>query len=1383
MRKIITYILLLTGVLYTADLEAREHGDAKKGSTPKSNKDLAADCAPSTARAELALNNVRFLIETGGNMWEDRAQGAPHYYVPKAGNNSVLFAGSLWMGGYDPANNLKLAAVRFRQVGNDYWPGPLTNDGSASIEPDVCLEFDKFWKTTKQDAELHALWWQRINDDDPANDNQPPFENGYSIPQSFLSWPGNGNISQGQDNILGPFFDQNGDGIYSPSQGDYPDYNLAADKDCRNKFREDPVPLFGDENIFWIFNDKGNIHTESGGDPIGMEIRAQAFAFATSDEINSMTFYNYVLINQGTLTLEDTYFGQWVDCDVGNAVDDYVGCDVQRGLGYAFNGEEFDESSDSGPGYGSNPPAIGVDFFEGPFQDADNMDNPLVYDYQAAVADDGIPYAGIGIGYGDDVVDNERYGMRAFLYHNNSEGPAATQDPQNAIDHYNFLRGIWKDGTPMTYGGNGYNPTDTSATRASYMFPGDSDPIGWGTGGVPQPTWSESSEGNDPSDRRFIQSAGPFTLEPGNVNNITVGAVYGRTTSGGAEASVSVVRVADDKAQALFDNCFLIVEGPRQPDVTIREMDQKFIMYLSNTNSLSNNQYETYSEDDPSIPSFVDDGSGNLIPIADDQKQYEFEGYKIYQVVDELTTAVDVDDADKARLIFQVDIQNDISQIINWEFDDVTGTSVAKEMVAGENKGIQHSFVIDFDAFAETSPFLVNFKTYYYIVLAYGYNNYYPYNPITKEGQAEAYKQSRNSSTGGEIELVSAIPHKTDVENGGTVQNSVFGDRFKTQRIEGKGTATNIVYLEDESIDAIMSEAPFKTNVLDYKIGAGPLLISVVDPLSVQNADFIYGVLNGGLSLEDFDSDTSRWFLVDKAGNDTIWANKFLNNDYEQLIPDFGISVDVNQYIYPDNLRNENKVANGFTDLLHSEIEYEEASVTWLAGLPDVDGYSALFNWIRSGTTVETDPDTFDPMFPSDHVGQDDDQQYETILNGTVAPFQLVQNDTNYSPGGKAMSSFIQSNPYVNLNELNSVDIVFTNDKDKWTRCMVLEANYQTTLAEGGAKEKYLREHASLDRDGNTGTAEATRNGTQPTGFSYFPGYAIDVSTGERLNMAFAEDSYMIGDNGNDMIWNPTSRITTTFGQPIIGGQHYIYIFKNMRSEEPDAGDKDDLMPSYDEGVFCNENINASTPRRRKIFRSTTWVSSPLLAEGFEFLSLEDGLIPTKTTIRIRVARPYMTYATVADVDQPMDPKDMNDYLDSTQLSINDWSPLYEFSTKGYGVETGQQAVAEDFLKEVRIVPNPYYAQSSYETGRIDTRVKLINLPQRCDISFYNMGGTLVRSIKKDNPLSYQDWDLQNHNGVPIAGGVYVIHIDAGDLGEKIVKFFCVMRPPDLENF
>ena len=96
--------------------------------------------------------------------------------------------------------------------------------------------------------------------------------------------------------------------------------------------------MYGDQTYFWILNDKGNIHSESQGEPIGMEIRAQAFAFSTNDEVNNMQFYNYVLINQGTQTLTDTYFAQWVDCDLGGHVDDYVGVDVERASATATTG-------------------------------------------------------------------------------------------------------------------------------------------------------------------------------------------------------------------------------------------------------------------------------------------------------------------------------------------------------------------------------------------------------------------------------------------------------------------------------------------------------------------------------------------------------------------------------------------------------------------------------------------------------------------------------------------------------------------------------------------------------------------------------------------------------------------------------------------------------------------------------------------------------------------------------------------------------------------------------------------------------------------------------------------------------------------------------------
>ena len=83
----------------------------------------------------------------------------------------------------------------------------------------------------------------------------------------------------------------------------------------------------------------------------------------------------------------------------------------------------------------------------------------------------------------------------------------------------------------------------------------------------------------------------------------------------------------------------------------------------------------------------------------------------------------------------------------------------------------------------------------------------------------------------------------------------------------------------------------------------------------------------------------------------------------------------------------------------------------------------------------------------------------------------------------------------------------------------------------------------------------------------------------------------------------------------------------------------------------------------------------------------------------------------------------------------------------------------------------------------MDNRVKFINLPQTCTIKIHNVGGTLIRTFRKDNDLTYLDWDLKNGNSVPIAGGTYICHVDVPGVGEKVVKWFGVIRPVDLQNF
>jgi hypothetical protein len=79
--------------------------------------------------------------------------------------------------------------------------------------------------------------------------------------------------------------------------------------------------------------------------------------------------------------------------------------------------------------------------------------------------------------------------------------------------------------------------------------------------------------------------------------------------------------------------------------------------------------------------------------------------------------------------------------------------------------------------------------------------------------------------------------------------------------------------------------------------------------------------------------------------------------------------------------------------------------------------------------------------------------------------------------------------------------------------------------------------------------------------------------------------------------------------------------------------------------------------------------------------------------------------------------------------------------------------------------------------------VKVTNLPEVCTVSIYNLSGTLIRQYQKADPLTSLDWDLKNEVNVPIAGGVYLIHVKVPDVGEKILKWFGVLRPTDLDNF
>ncbi len=127
--------------------------------------------------------------------------------------------------------------------------------------------------------------------------------------------------------------------------------------------------------------------------------------------------------------------------------------------------------------------------------------------------------------------------------------------------------------------------------------------------------------------------------------------------------------------------------------------------------------------------------------------------------------------------------------------------------------------------------------------------------------------------------------------------------------------------------------------------------------------------------------------------------------------------------------------------------------------------------------------------------------------------------------------------------------------------------------------------------------------------------------------------------------------------------------------------------------------------------------------------------------------------------------------------------PMYSFNTNGLEVVTNNSSSANAALSLINVVPNPYYAYAGYENSALDTRVRITNLPPVCTISIFTLSGTLITVINKNNPQTYTDWNLQNQYNVPIASGLYLIHVAVPNVGEVTLKWFGVMRPLDLTTY
>lgn len=1327
----------------------------KKVTTTELN--FREDCDPPTAQIDQEINNVRARLTSGGDVWWDQEDGKYVVPIPAPGEPEIssLFAGAVWLGGRDPAGNLKLAATTYRDGSNlDFYSGPLNDNGQTDLED--CFDWDRFFRVTGASIDAHIRNFKK------AEAAGEPYECD-SIPDDVKYWPGRGNEFFTEkfdfelpDNIqgLGSFRDIDEDGYYEPCDGEYPIIEIRG---C-------PDDVYPDEMFFWIYNDNGGPHTQTQGTPIQMEVQVQAFAFATNDEINDMTFQRYKLINRANSDIRDCYFAMWVDPDLGCHTDDYIGSVVENDLMIVYNQDKLDGTDgctcDNGVNtYCDRVPILGVDYFRGPLapRNFDEFGNPTI---TPAIGEDG-----------DTIIE---LGMTSLIYYNNTgigSHPNATTDPDFAEEYYNYLRGLWKDGTAITFGGSGYNLGSQDSIK--YVFPDPpADPNGW----------SMYAEQIGFGDRRTIQATGPFLLKPGAINELIIGVPWVPNQFYPAP-DLDELLVADELAQTLFDNCFEIQDGPDAPDVDIIELDRELVLVLSNDTLISNNAYEMYEE------------KGLKISEEEtDDVNYVFEGYQIYQLSSANVTVQELDEFDKARLIYQVDLKNDVTRLYNWSVLSNPSPNGGSEKiftpelkVNGANEGIKHIFRVTEDQFASEDRRLVNHRQYYFLALAYGYNNFSEFNPTTSEGQREPYFAGRRN-----IDIYTGIPRPIPYIN----LNADVEDGVVITRLDGYGNGNNFVELAEGEYDKILNGEGDGT--LHYVAGAGPVSVKIYNPFGIQNKKFRLEYFDADMTDDELE-ETARWRLTDLSNDKVYLSDTSINVLNEQIIYGEGFAVTVAQVEAPGTLADD---SNG---VIGSTRDYaDENGIDWFLMIGDDSGVTIInqltgevedaTNYLKTGET-EADQE-YDP-----------EKAYSNIGEAPFIPFWLADfNAGSYlTPGykydkGHDIVRKINGNNFNKLYErdgrLNNVDIVFTSDKSKWSRCVIVEGctGDEDYLAisdtEGGVNQFDLRSSPSVGKEDADGDGLPDPDG-DGDGMGWFPGFAVDVETGQRVNIFFSENSIYGGNEdidslfatnkgvGRDMMFNPTSDffvdypfeapIPTTLWNLAMGGQHYVYV----------------MNTPYDSCAELRTALeNPAKTKKAQQLKYVTWAGMvmelPPLDEDVttQMLSYSDGLIPNDVTVRIRISNPYGVQSFTGE---------------------NAGHGAYELDFTGLEptpIETGEE---NDPLAMVNVAPNPYYAYSPYETSQFTQRVKITNLPGECTVTIYSLDGKFIRQFKRDevgidykaagrsNPAINQgqiypdiEWDLKNSRGIPISSGVYLIHVVSEDLNaERTIKWFGINRKFD----
>jgi hypothetical protein len=445
-----------------------------------------------TATKFIDVNNIKTKVTNTGSMFFDGSSSV--FFVPKSGAKGTIFTAAPWIGGMHNGQ-LHMMAETYRQNGRDLQQGPV----QATYGANQLAYWDRIWSVSRSELTAFAAALQQ---------GQTPSTTTF---RDIYEWPTRGNIIGGDTTReYAPFVDVNNNRIYEPLLGDYP-------------------AIKGDQMLYAVMNDDIATHTESNGQPFKMEIHRLVYAYNLPGTLGNTLFVDYKVINKSANTYDSLLFSSFVDFDLGQYDDDYVGTDTSRNMIYAFNGDTFDNVP---MGYGLTPPAEAC------------------------------------------VMLNHK--LVSSMYYNNNFAPV-TGNPSASMDYYNYMQGKWKTGVDKHAGDSGFA---LGAPVTPFSFGGDP---------CANNGWWEGAAGISPGDRRILGTIAPRSLAPQQSFDVTLAFVYARAQSGDHIASVCALKSAVDSVTAWYKKggttgimetkqqplSFSMYPNPANHSVTIEGIDLK----------------------------------------------------------------------------------------------------------------------------------------------------------------------------------------------------------------------------------------------------------------------------------------------------------------------------------------------------------------------------------------------------------------------------------------------------------------------------------------------------------------------------------------------------------------------------------------------------------------------------------------------------------------------------------------------------------------------------------------------------------------------------------------------------------------------------------------